>query len=215
MKLTSLLETAATLALIVPAAAACSDSTGLDSGNVTAALHDDPGSGSAALQTSFSKARAAATSSGSYSGELEADVTVQVSADGSAWTDVHNQVTTTDQVDLQTSSETTLTSDASVAPGTYSHVRIVLESPSAHLNSGSTIGGSAGDLTLDADMTLTLGANGEVMIEKEVADFEISDDSDITVTADLNSEAWITLDAVEAGAVASSEIQSAVAVSVD
>lgn len=216
MRLTSLLKTAATLALLVPAAAACGDdATGPDgTGTATAVVHDDPSSGSAAMQPSFSKIRAAATSEGSYSGELRANVTVQVSADGDAWTDVYSQATGSSEVDLQTSSETTLVTDASVDAGTYSYVRVVLQSPSAHLNSGSTISGSTGDLTLDADVSLALGSDGQVVVEKEVADFEISADSNTRISTDLNSEAWIDQESVEAQAVSSSEVQSATVVTI-
>lgn len=213
---TTTLKTVAALALIVPAAAACSDdATGPDGGTVSATVHDDPSSGSAAEGASFSRISAAESSDGSYSGEVEADVTVQVSADGSTWTDVAGEGSSQSQVvDLQVDSETTVASEASVEAGTYSHVRIVMESPSASLNGGGTITGSAGDVTLDADLTLDLGSDGQVVVEKEVADFEISADSNTTITTDLNSEAWITPNSVEAGAVSSSEIESATAVSI-
>lgn len=215
MRLTSLLKTAATLGLLVPAAAACGDdATGPGSGSATAVVHDDPSSGSAATRPSFSRISAATTSEGTYSGELRANVTVQVSADGDAWTDVYSQATGNSEVDLQTSSETTLVTDASVDAGTYSYVRVVLQSPSAHLNSGSTVSGSTGDLTLDADVSLSLGSDGQVVIEKQVADFEISADSNTRISTDLNSEAWISQENVDAQAVSSSEVQSATVVTI-
>ena len=214
MRLTSLLKTAATLALILPAAAACSDdATGPDGASVTAVVHDDPGSGSASVRPDFSKIRAAATSEGAYSGEIRANVTVQISADGEAWTDVYSRATGSSEVDLQSSSETTLVTGAGVEAGTYSHVRVVLQSPSADLNAGSTITGSAGDLTLDGDVTLSLGSDGQLVIEKQVADFEVDADSNATVVTDLNSEAWIDQESVEAGAASSSQVRSAAAVS--
>lgn len=216
MRLTSLMKSAATLALLVPAAAACGDdATGPGSGSATAVVHDDPSSGSAATRADFSRISAATTSEGSYSGEIRANVTVQVSADGEAWTDVYSQATGSSEVDLQTSSETTLVSNASVDAGTYSYVRVVLQSPSAHLNSGSTIAGSTGDLTLDADVSLTLGSDGQLVIEKQVADFQISADSNTTISTDLNSEAWISQENVEARAVSGFEVQSATAVSIN
>lgn len=215
MRLTSLVKTAATLALILPAAACGDDATGPDGGTATAVVHDDPSSGSASVEPDFSQIRAAATSEGSYSGELRANVTVQISADGEAWTDVYSRATGSSEVDLQTSTETTLVTDASVEAGTYSYVRVVLQSPSVELNSGSTISGSTGDLTLDADVSLALGSDGQLVIERQVAQFEITADSDARIATDLNSEAWIDQESVEAGAVSSSEVQSATVVSIN
>lgn len=216
MRLASHLKTAATFALLVPAAAACGDdATGPDGGTATAVVHDDPGSGSAAMQPAFSQISAAETSEGSYSGELEADVQVQVSADGEAWTDVNSQATSSSQIDLQTGSETTVASEASVEAGTYSYVRIVMENPTAHLNSGGSVSASTGTMDLTADVSLNLGADGPVVIEKQVADFQISADSNTTISTDINSEVWINQENVEAQAVSSSEVQSATAVSIN
>lgn len=54
-----------------------------------------------------------------------------------------------------------------------------------------------------------------MVIEKQVSSFRIPADSNTTVTTDLNSEAWIDRESVEARAVSSSEIQSATTVTVN
>lgn len=206
--------TALALALALPLAACSDDATGPsgDSGSASAAMHDDPNSTSASMSPSFTR-MSNQTSSSSYSGTMRADVKVQVSADGQVWTDVNNQATSNSQVALQSGSQTTVASNASVDAGTYSHVRVVMENSSATVESGSTFSG--GGLTLNADVTLALGSNGRVVIEKQVANFQVSADSNTTIVIDLNSEAWIDQESVEAQAASSSEIESATSIAVN
>jgi hypothetical protein len=178
-------------------------------------MTDDPSTASGSLQPSFSVASTDHSGSASYSGHMEADVKVQVSADGQAWTDVNDQASSNSQVDFHSSSETTVASDASVDAGTYSHVRVVMENTTAMIDSGSSFGASTGGITLSADVNLNVGGDGRVVIEKQVGDFEISADSNTTITIDVNSDTWVNQDNVEARAVSSSEIESATAVSVN
>ncbi|MFB6368652.1 MAG: DUF4382 domain-containing protein [Gemmatimonadota bacterium] len=218
MRLQDLWKTTATFALALTVAA-CSDGAptgpGSQSGSASATLTDDPNTASGSLQPSFSLASTDHSGSASYSGHMEADVKVQVSADGQAWTDVNEQAASNSRVDFHSSSETTVASNASVDAGTYSHVRVVMENTSATIDSGSSFGASTGGLTLSADVNLTVGSDGRVVIEKQVGDFEISADSNTTITVDLNSDTWVNQDNVEARAVSSSEIESATAVSVN
>lgn len=217
MRLRDLLKTTATFALVL-AAAACSDGPtgpGSQSGTASAVMTDDPNTASGSLQPSFSMTSADHSGSASYSGSMRADVKVQVSADGQAWTDLNNRATSNSRVDFHSSSETTVASNASVDAGTYSHVRIVMENTSATIDSGSSFGASAGGITLQADVTLNVGSNGRVVIEKQVGDFQISADSNTTITVDVNSDTWVNQENVEARAVSSSEIESATAVSVN
>lgn len=213
MRTSTALMTALALALALPLAACSDNGTGPDggSGSASATVHDDPNSTSGSLSPSFTMANQ--SSSSSYSGTMRADVQVQVSADGSTWVDVNNAATSNSQVALQSSSETTVASNTSVQAGTYSHVRVIMENSSATVESGSTFSG--GGLTLDADVNVALGSGGSVVIEKQVADFQISANSSTTITTDLNSEAWIDQESVEARAVSSSEIQSASTITVN
>lgn len=215
--------TFATTLLLVVAVAGCSDASDQptgpgsdgDAGTASAVVHDDPGGAGDAFRASLASTDARATDSASYSGSLRADVKVQVSTDGSAWTDVNEQATSRSEVALQSSSATTVASEASVEADTYSHVRIVMDNSSATLEGGSSFGASTGGLTLEADAELTLGSSGRVVIEKEVGDFQVSADSNTTIAVDLNSGAWIDRESVEARAVSGAEIESAATVTVD
>lgn len=220
MRLDDVLKTTATFALVLTVAA-CSDGDtgptgpGSQTGSASATMTDDPSSASGSLQPSFSVASTDHSGSASYSGHMRADVKVQVSADGQAWTDVNDQASSNSQVDFHSDSETTVASSASVDAGTYSYVRVVMENTSATIDSGSSFGASTGGITLEADVNLTIGGDGRVVIEKQVGDFDISADSNTTITVDVNSDTWVDQDNVEARAVSSSEIESATAVSVN
>lgn len=215
---TDVLKTAATLVLVLAAGACSDDATGPDGGGAataSATMHDSPNGASGSLQQGFSKTYAQTSGSASYSGSMQADVQVQVSADGSTWTDVNEQATSSTRVDFHSSSETTVASEATVESGTYSHVRIVMENTSATVDAGSSFGASVGGLTLEADLTLDMGSSGRVVIEKEVGDFQVSADSNTTITTDVNSEAWVNQENVEAEAVTAAEIESATVVTVE
>lgn len=184
---------------------ACSDEDttgpGQDSGQMTAQMQDGPNGGTSSTQVAFSHA--------SMSGSMSADAKVQVSADGSAWVDLGSP----QSVDMQlhtTGNATTVHSNASVNTGTYAHVRLVLENADATIDAGSTIGATV----LGADVNLSIGGGGQVVIEKQIQPVTVSADSQTTVVFDLNSAAWVTEDNLTAQAVSEAEIQSATIVTV-
>lgn len=202
--------------LLALSATACSESatgpSGDGGGSAQAVMHDDPSSGSGALAPSFSRAFAATSGEADYSGSMQADVKVQVSADGSTWVDVNDRASSASRVEFRSGSETTVAASSSVQAGSYSRVRVIMENAGATVNSGSSFSG--GGLVLSADVSLDLGSGGRVVIEKRVSTFEVRAGSTTTIEVDVNSEAWMSQENVEARAVSSSEIESAAAVSV-
>jgi len=189
------------LAAAVLGLAACGDSTGPDGpGMVDVVMYD----GSAQALTGPPGAAAADT----YSGTFEGDVTVELSPDGQTWIDVSSPTSAT--VDLQSEDRTTVTSEAEVAGGSYSHVRITLHSATATLDAGAQIGGT----TLATAANISIGGGSDVVVEKEVFPFTLDADVAMVLSVDLNSEAWVSQQTVTSGTAASSEIQSATAVEV-
>lgn len=193
--------------LLTAAAAACGDTTGTTEARVSAEVHDETSSG---VQAASIVPLAALQSSG-YSGTVSGDARVEVSADGETWTelDESSQV----EVDLQASGGgATVHADASVPLESFTRVRLVLDGADARLEAGSTVGG----VTLDSETTVTLGSDGQAVVEVQLdQSLDASADTDAMISFDLNSEAWITESAVTAGAVAASEIESATVVTVE
>lgn len=186
--------------------AGCGESSvsGAQQGSMSAQVTDDPAtSGFAGHGASLQAARSA----GSFSGSMRADARVQVSADGSTWVDLDSPRSVT--LDLQSSgSTTTVHSTATVSTGTYTRVRLILDNADATVRSGSTIGST----TLSADVQVSIGSGGQVIIEKQVEPVTVSAESQTSVVFDLNSEIWMTEDNVQAQAVSESEIESATSV---
>jgi hypothetical protein len=195
-----------TFSLVFSAAAvfglsACGDSTGPDGpGSVDVVMYD----GSAQATRGPSSAAAADT----YSGTFEGEVTVEISTDGQTWIDVSPPTSAT--VDLQSEDRTTITTEAEVAGGSYSHIRITLRSATATLDVGAQIGGT----TLGTEANISIGGGSDVVVEKEVFPFSLDADVQMVLSVDLNSEAWVSQQSVTSGTAASSEIQSATSVEV-
>lgn len=190
----------------------CSDGTGPGgSGSASAVVHDNPSaSGSMAPSGSAWSFEGAEATSGEFSGRMSADVQVQISADGSTWVDV-GPPRSNASVTLQSDSETTVATNATVQSNTFSHVRVRMDNASATVNSGSEFDFGI----LEVDVNLAIGGDGSVVIEKQVQPFTVSAGSQTTVSVDLNSESWVTSDNVESRAVAESEIESATTVVVN
>lgn len=180
------------------------DATGTQQGQVTATVSDDPSSGVVATSRSSDPANQSLLA---FSGSMTADARVQMSADGSTWVDLDSPRNV--DLSLQSSgSATTVHSSADLSTGTYAHIRLVLSNADATVASGSTIGNT----TLSADVQVSIGSGGQVIIEKQVEPITVSADSETTLVFDLNSEVWVTEDNVQAQAVSESEIASATSV---
>lgn len=107
---------------------------------------------------------------------------------------------------LQSSGDTTtIRGDVTIPARTYGRIRLVLENASATLDAGSQIGTTL----LSASVSLGLGADGKVVIEKDVTGLTVAADSESRIVLDLNSEAWVTEENVDAGAVSETDVRQA------
>jgi hypothetical protein len=201
---------AALVAVAVCFLAACSDDgtgpggNGDGNGYARAVITDDPDVTSqhtTAPTLSFSRAGVAA-----FTGEFSGTAQIAISADGSTWIDLGSPAQVT--VDAQSAGdETVVHGEATVPAGTYTMIRVTFEGVNIQLDAGSTIGG----LTLTAGASVVVGgADGEVVIEKQVSGFTVSADASTRteVVFDLNSEAWVTESAVTGGVVSDAEVRS-------
>ena len=203
-----LIRNATAIAVLMPLTlAACSDDgTGPGDGNgyARAVMMDDPDVTSqhaTAPLLFLSRSGAAA-----YTGEFTGTAQIAISADGATWIDLGSPAQVT--VDAQSSgNETVVHGEATVPAGTYTRIRVTFEGMNIQLDAGSTIGG----LTLTAGATIVVGgADGEVVIEKQVSGFTVAADASARtdVVFDLNSEAWVTESAVTGGVVSDAEVRS-------
>lgn len=183
--------------------AACDDATGPEgTGNVSAAVTDG---GAPALymarQTTGPDAGPQAVTA--FSGTMSGSAQVQIYSSAHGWVDVGSPRSMT--CSMQSGSETSVASNASVQAGTYTKVRLILDGFRADLNSGSIIG----SVTLSAGVSISVGGGSRVEIEKEVTPFTVSAESDTKVVFDLNSETWVTEDAAESRTAAAAAVRSA------
>ena len=179
---------------------ACGDSTGPDGpGLVDVVMHD----GSAQPMMGPS-----AAAGDTYSGTFKGEVKVEISTNGQTWIDVAPPTSAT--VNLQSEGRTTVRSEAEVAGGSYSHIRITLHGATATLNVGARIGGA----TLGTAANISIGGGSDVVVEREIFPFTLDADVEMVLSVDLNSEAWVSQQSVTSGTAASSTIQSATSVEV-
>lgn len=175
---------------------------GDDTGTVEAVVTDDPQSASPSAATLVRRSTAPAAV---FTGTASGDFRVDISTDGSTWV----QLGSLNGISLELQSaidETSVHGEQTVAAGTYTRVRLVLENAAADLSAGSVIGG----ITLGADASVSVAGGGQVVIERAVQ-FQVTASSRTRVVFDLNSEAWITESAVTAGTAAQSEVEASVA----
>jgi hypothetical protein len=189
--------------------AGCGDSgtSPSETGAVQAYMQDQPSSGSQAAAYPVARSHEPASSGqagGSYSGRLDADAQVAISADGHTW--VQLGPPSSASVQLQATGQgVDLHGEVTVPVGTYTRVRLVLSGARATLNAGSSIGG----ISLGAAVDMTVGADGSVVIEKEVPPFEIRADARTRIYWDLRSHLWVNEDNVEEEEVEEEEVQEA------
>ncbi len=178
------------LALLV--SAGCDDSTGGGLGGVEAFLADP-------LTASFA-------------GDLNGDVQISISADGSTWIDLGslNGIT----VPLQTDNVRTTVHGEQEAPvGTYSQVRVTLSGVLARLNGGSVIGNTF----LSGNTDVPLGGSDQLVeVVVPVTGFSLvaSQSEQRSITLTMNSATWMTEAALQAQVVEDDAIQAAVTAAV-
>lgn len=132
----------------------------------------------------------------------------QAAIEGNGWANLGslNGITVTLQ---SASASTTVHGDQSVAPGSYTRVRLILQGVTARVARGSVIGGSA----LANDATITLGgSDGRAELIVDVATFQVEADASIrrVVEFDMRSPLWLTASAVQAGRVEDAALQAAI-----
>lgn len=194
--------TALATASLLAAACGDDDPVGIgDTGVVNATLVDTPDtqSASGAVETRrFNQLQA------SFDGTFQGMTTVEIySPDDDSWIAVTG--TSTTQLDLGSTDTAELGSSSQIEAGvSYTRVRLTIVGGEALIEAGATLGG----IEIGADVTLELGADQEVVIEKDLA-FTVQANSATNLVIDLNSEAWVTEDNVEDETVSEEEMESA------
>ena len=164
--------------IAVQALSGCAgDGLGPDAGSAEAVVHDD-----APIESTFA---------GTAAGEFYASI----STDGQAWLDLGSPNGIT--IELQSASATTVHGAQSVPHGTYRWARLSFRNVQIKVAAGSTIGGT----TFEGEQTVELAANEETSVPIRVGPFEIDEGSGAVISFDLNSEEWLTLERVLAGAI--------------
>jgi hypothetical protein len=145
--------------------------------------------------------------SSTYSGDMAGDFQFAVSADGETWTDVGspNGITLL----LQDDSEVSVHGAQDAPLGTFPRVRLTIRNADVTIEQGSEIGGT----TLASDATVSVGGPQGVIIEREITVPSLEEGEDLHVTFDLNSETWLTLDAVTSGLANDAAVAAAASVS--
>jgi hypothetical protein len=122
---------------------ACGDATGPETtGSVQAYVADESPSGGSPVSGQEAETAPSRTShgSGSYSGTLEADAQVSISAGGDIWVDLGSPSSAS--LDLQASTGgVDVHGQVEVPVGVYTRVRLSLSGAQARLDAGGTIGG--------------------------------------------------------------------------
>lgn len=185
----------ALVALAAMGAAACSDSTAVESSaRVTAVTANDNPS-------STSSTTSGGSGSSTWSGSLTGTVQAQISTNAQTWVNIGSPATTS--IALQsTGNVTTISTDARIPVGTYAYVRLVF-SPGVQAQVTGTVGG-----TSYTARTVTFGS-GELVIQKQVSPVTVTESSTLQVAWDLNAESWLTPTALQSQASTAAAVQSA------
>ena len=190
------------MALILFPLAACDDDSpttpGADQEGIMEAVIQDNGG-------SQSPAQAWATEgSGEVSGQFEGQARIEVMVDG-AWQQVSGLANMNAEAQLG-GGESTMGS-ATVEARTYERVRVVVSNANADVDAGSDIGIGP----IEASISVIIAGGGDVVIEYNQP-VTVQADASTRLVLDINSELWLTGDALEAGAVSSAAFQSAATV---
>jgi hypothetical protein len=137
-------------------------------------------------------------------GEFQGQIRVEVRVDG-AWQTVSGLSNVNVNAELQGTESAA--GSASVQARTYERVRIIVSNASADVEAGSMIGLGP----IEVDVTVTIAGGGDVVIEYNQP-VTVQAQGTTRLVLDLNSEAWLTGNAVQAGAVTSAAFQSAASV---
>lgn len=195
--------TAATVftALAVLSLTACDDDSptdpGAEGGTMEAVVRDGESGQSIALSEIGAQTE-------NVSGQFEGQAAVQVQVDGT-WRDVEGMTSLNADTELR-SGESTMGS-TTVEARTYDRVRIVVTNANADVDAGSDIGAGP----IQVDVSLAIAGGGEVIVEYNQP-VTVQANATTRLVLDINSEAWLTSDAVQAGAVTRAAFEGAATV---
>lgn len=188
-------------ALAVLSLTACDDDSptdpGTEGGTMEAVVRDGESGQSIALSEIGAQTE-------NVSGQFEGQATVQVEVDGT-WQDVEGMTSLNADADLR-SGESTMGS-TTVEARTYDRVRIVVTDANADVDAGSDIGAGP----IEVDVSLAIAGGGEVIVEYNQP-VTVQADATTRLVLDINSQAWLTSDAVQAGAVTRAAFEGAATV---
>jgi hypothetical protein len=190
-----------TLALLASVVATCKTSNPTnvndDLGSVSAAMHDSARvlpPGRTAVWPADSMA---------YDGTLTGSAQVHVYSNTGGWIALHDPVDVSFEIFCR--EDATITADAHVPVGTYSQVRLTLRGFVAEVDAGGTVDG----VVLPDAKTIALGGvDGEIVIEKGVTPFEVTETIATTLVFDLNTDTWINVDIANAGTVSADAVRA-------
>jgi hypothetical protein len=194
---------AAVIALAMLPLAACDDDSptgpgnGGETGTMEAVVRDGAGASSQAPALT-------SHASGEVSGQFQADVRVQVQVDG-AWQDISGMTSLNAEAEL--GGGESVMGSASVEARTYERVRVIVSNAEADVDAGSDIGIGP----IEVSVSLVVAGGNDVVVEYSQP-VTVQADGTTRLVLDLNSEAWLTADAVNAGAVTSAAFEGAAAV---
>lgn len=147
----------------------------------------------------------------SFAGDLNGDIQVSISEDGSTWLDLGslNGIT----VPLQTGGiRTTVHGEQDAPTGTYSWVSLTMSGVRARLNGGSSIGNTF--LTGNTEVPLG-GSDDFVEVTLQIRFDVVAGESQRRfITFNMNSSNWMTEAALQASVVDDAAIEAAVTASV-
>jgi hypothetical protein len=171
-------------------------------------LNDDVGSVSAAMHDSArvlpaGRTRPWPTDSMAYDGTLAGSAQVHIYSDAEGWVSLGEA--TNVSFEIFCLEDAIVAADAHVPVGTYTQVRLTLNGFSANIVGGGTI---AGALLPSARVVALGGAGGEVVIEKTVTPFAVTETSATSIVFDLNTDTWINMTVADAGTIGAAEVQA-------
>jgi hypothetical protein len=195
--------TLAALALVVFISTTCAKSSpdpvdlADELGSVSAAMHDSARVLPANRTTQWP------ADSMAYDGTLSGSAQVYVYSDADGWVSLHDPVDVSFEIFCL--EDAVITADARVPVGTYSQVRLTLRGFTAAVEAGAIVDGA---LLADARVITLGGPNAEVVIEKSVTPFEVTETSSTNVIFDLNTDTWIDATVAAAGTIDAASVQA-------
>ena len=140
--------------------------------------------------------------SNSYNGTLTGRMDVEISRDGQTW---HSLGAPSDVtlVLQSTNSRFTLSGKVEMPAGTYSHVRINVNSAGFVIAAGSVVNGT----TLTSDVHMRLGDTGSGVANPNVTPFKLEAGKEATVIVELNTETWLTVASLESRQVSKYDVE--------